>query len=388
MNVLSPSLAAQLANFAYKSLEANNTSRKINANPIITSHFAFDPSASTFTGISGTAAEHILDHCTGFGFFGIGNNKGNHKGEVVLTFRGTAGIADTLTDLHCGMTVGPNYKAVHAGFNRTFESIKPQLSKILSKLGSRPVHCVGHSLGGALATLAANWIKSQFKMPVKLYTFGAPRVGCNPFAIQTETNLNGIYRAVHRSDPVPMVPVWPFVHAGSEYRLSTCVSLTGAAHKMAGNAPGYINTASRYPDYKSMERGSLSNLTMTRLKYVNRHHASFNALWADKITSALLTLLRESGKITSILAQGVVAGTLTIYDALARSLVEISKMSSKYVEDCKGVLGHILNFVGKSGVTLVDITYSKVKKILYWMLEKLNQLVIAAVKVSPYIGIS
>jgi len=52
------------------------------------------------------------------------------------------------------------------------------------------------------------------------------------------------------------------------------------------------------------------------------------------------------------------------------------------------VLGHILNFVGKSSVTLVDITYSKVKKILYWMLEKLNQLVIAAVKVSPYIGIS
>ena len=90
-----------------------------------------------------------------------------------------------------------------------------------------------HSLGGALATLGANWIKAQYKVPVKLYTFGSPRVGHNPFAIQSETSLNGIYRAVHRSDPVPMVPVWPFVHAGNEYRISTCVSLTGAAHKMA-----------------------------------------------------------------------------------------------------------------------------------------------------------
>ncbi|MCQ8880515.1 lipase family protein [Pseudoalteromonas shioyasakiensis] len=382
MRTLSPTLAVNLAEFAYESLTG-----KLDVPIVLAKQFLFN-SKSSLKGVTGTCLEHVLNHSSGFGYIGEGRNGGIYEKEIVITFRGTAGIADTLTDLHCGMTVGPNYKAVHAGFNRTFESIKPQLSKILSKLGSRPVHCVGHSLGGAIATLAANWIKAQFKVPVKLYTFGAPRVGCNPFAIQTETNLNGIYRAVHRSDPVPMVPVWPFVHAGSEYRLSTCVSLTGAAHKMAGNAPGYINTASRYPDYKSMERGSLSNLTMTRLKYVNRHHASFNAHWADKITSALLTLLRESGKITSILAQGVVAGTLTIYDALARSLVEISKMSSKYAEDCKGVLGHILNFVGKPGVNLVDITYAKAKKILYWMLEKLNQLVIAAVKVSPYIGIS
>ncbi|CAM4253516.1 lipase family protein [Pseudoalteromonas ostreae] len=388
MNILSPSVAAQLAEFAYDSIAAvSKSSSNIEPSRIISKHFVFDSKKSAFTGVSGTVAEHVLNHATGFGFFGIGSKEGAHKGEVVLTFRGTAGIADTLTDLHCGLTVGPNYKAVHAGFNRTFESIKPQLKAILSKVGGRPVHCVGHSLGGALATLAANWIKAQYKVPVKLYTFGSPRVGHNPFAIQSETSLNGIYRAVHRSDPVPMVPVWPFVHAGNEYRISTCVSLTGAAHKMAGNAPGYINTASLYPDYKSMEKGSLSNLTMTRLKYNNRHHASFNAHWAEKITSALLTLLRESGKITSVLAQGVVAGTLTIYDALARSLVEISKMSSKYAEDCQGLLGHILNFVGKPGVIAVDYTYAQAKRILYWMLEKLNQVVIAAVKVSPYMGI-
>ena len=318
MKTLTPTLAVNLSDFAYAS-----TKTKLEVPLVLAKHFLFN-SKSSLKGVSGTTAEHLLNHSTGFGYIGEGRNGGRFEGELVIAFRGTAGIADTLTDLHCGVTVGPNYKAVHAGFNRTFESIKPQLAAILSKVGNRPVHCVGHSLGGALANLAANWIKSQYKVPVKLYTFGSPRVGCNPFAMQTETNLNGIYRAVHRSDPVPMVPVWPFVHAGNEYRLSTCVSLTGAAHKMAGNAPGYINTASHYPDYQSMQKGSLSNLTMTKFKYCNRHHASFNAYWADKITDGLLTLLRETGKITSIMAQGVIGGTLTLYDALARSLAQKS----------------------------------------------------------------
>lgn len=156
---------------------------------------------------------------------------------------------------------------------------------------------------------------------------------------------------------------------------------------MAGHAPGYINTASGYPDYKSMQKGSISNLTMTRLKYNNRHHASFNAHWSEKITSALITLLRESGKLASIMGQIGTSGVLTIYDLLARSIVEISQMSTKFAEDSKGLIGHILNFVGKPFVA-VDITYAGVKKALTWMLEKLKKLVIAAIKVSPHLGLS
>jgi len=387
MKILAPNVAVQLAEFAYDSIGvASGKSTGIEPNRIISKHFAFDASKSTLTGVSGTVAEHVLNHSTGFGFFGLGKTDGNHKGEMVIAFRGTAGIADTLTDLHCGVTVGPNHKAVHAGFNRTFESIKLQLANLLNKAGNRPVHCVGHSLGGALATLAASWIKDQYKVPVKLYTFGSPRVGFNAFAMQVETSLNGVYRAVHRSDPVTMVPVWPFIHAGDEYRLSTCVSLTGASHKIGGDSPGYINTASKYKDYKSMQKGSMSNLSLTRLKYSNRHHATFNALWADKITNALLTLLRESGKMTSILAQGAVGGALTLYDTLARALVEISKLSSKYAEDSKGLIGHILNFVGKPAVLVVDVTYKLAKDALYWMLEKLNTLVKSAIQMAPYVG--
>ena len=66
----------------------------------------------------------------------------------------------------------------HVGFNKTFNSIKPTLETYFNKNTTGPVHCVGHSLGGALATLTANWLHNkQGGRPISLYTFGAPRVG-------------------------------------------------------------------------------------------------------------------------------------------------------------------------------------------------------------------
>ncbi|TCI01770.1 lipase family protein [Corallincola luteus] len=373
MNTLSPKLAVDLADFAYKSKNIPKDNKNgIKAAANISKQFMFNAKASTLHGISGTVAEHTLNHFTGFGFVGVGRNEGHYKGEIVIAFRGTAGMADTLTDLHCGTTVGPNFQAVHAGFNRTFNSIKKQLAGLLDKMGNKPIHCVGHSLGGALAQLAANWIKKRYKVPVKLYTFGAPRVGYKSFATLAESSLQGVYRATHRSDPIPLVPVWPFVHAGDEYRLSTCVHLTGKAHCLAGDSPGYLETASAYKDYTSMAKGSAANFKAVRLKYENRHHASFTSVWADRIGEALLTLLRKSGQLTAIMAQAAIGGTLTLYDVLARSLVEISNLSKEYAEDCKGLLGHILNFAGKATVTVDKMTYSFIKSVLNLMLTKLG----------------
>ncbi|MGI2112686.1 lipase family protein [Shewanella frigidimarina] len=380
MKILTPILASNLAEFAYDSeyIKKDNIS-KINTPAMLAKQFLFNAQKSTLHGVSGTTAEHVLNHTSGFGFFGMGRNEGMFKGEAVLAFRGTAGMCDALTDLHCGVTSGPNNQLVHSGFNRTFNSMKPQIATLLEKLGNKPIHCVGHSLGGALANLAAIWIRKTFKIPVKLYTFGSPRVGFAPYAIQAETSLSAIYRAVHRSDPVPMVPVWPFVHAGDEYRLSTCVSFVGASHKMKGNAPGYINTASRYADYKQMQMGSICNLEHVRLKYEKRHLACFNAHWSDKISAGLIWLLRSSGKLTSILAQVGVSSTLSIYDLIARSLVELSQMTREYAEDCKGLLGHILTFVGKPSVKIVDLSYSTVRSILSMLLSRLKSVVVEAV---------
>ncbi len=72
------------------------------------------------------------------------------------------------------------------------------------------IHCVGHSLGGALATLAANWLKSfpEVNAKVHLYTFGAPRVGGKSFSMNATQRLDSIFRCVNGADPVPKVPVY------------------------------------------------------------------------------------------------------------------------------------------------------------------------------------
>ena len=52
----------------------------------------------------------------------------------------------------------------------------------------------GHSLGGALATLAAldvkNLCKAREQLDVTLYTFGAPRTGNHAFAWDVAAKVN------------------------------------------------------------------------------------------------------------------------------------------------------------------------------------------------------
>ena len=52
--------------------------------------------------------------------------------------------------------------------------------------------CVGHSLGGALATVCAVWAPEQYPLaPVSLYTFGQPRVGNDEFVSHLNSVVSG-----------------------------------------------------------------------------------------------------------------------------------------------------------------------------------------------------
>jgi pimeloyl-ACP methyl ester carboxylesterase len=69
---------------------------------------------------------------------------------------------------------------------------------------------VGHSLGGALATLAAVDFQDRYGYGdrISIYTFGSPRVG-NPGWARYVDSLpfgNRMYRIVHRGDPVAHLP--------------------------------------------------------------------------------------------------------------------------------------------------------------------------------------
>src|SRR5690606_37491112 len=124
----------------------------------------------------------------------------------------------------------------------------PQIRSFLTenKITGR-VHCIGHSLGGAVASLAADWIAKNTHLPTRLYTFGAPRVGTESFASSTSRALghNNIYTFYHETVHVTMVALYPFMHApyrqAGYYIHSTEPLLSGGAHKMeqySGNVRG------------------------------------------------------------------------------------------------------------------------------------------------------
>ncbi len=92
---------------------------------------------------------------------------------------------------------------VHHGFLSGFSEISETLdSMIRQKDDSQSLWLTGHSLGGALAVLAATHFVAQ---PIQgLYTYGAPRVGNAEFAQVLPHHLQ--QRFIHRDDWVPTVP--------------------------------------------------------------------------------------------------------------------------------------------------------------------------------------
>ena len=178
-----------------------------------------------------------------FGIAAIGGTE--QRKELFLIFRGTTTAnnkADFITDARIGLTSSSSGWPVHIGFNHAFSSMIRDIQDFCSsQKGVSTVHCVGHSLGGAVATLAADWAYSNIAKDVKLYTFGQPRVGLSMHALNITRKLGAknIRRVFHTTDPVPMVPVFPYVHN----------PLPGKGHSIDSNDLIHVATAHKMGKY-------------------------------------------------------------------------------------------------------------------------------------------
>ena len=162
-----------------------------------------------------TGGPSVIKVRTAFGFTLLGKNQ--LKGHAVVLFRGTQYLADWLTNFNITVSSSASGEPVHDGFNQSFKSMKPQIEAFMAiakKNQVHTIHCVGHSLGGALATVCADWLNSTYNWKPYVYTFGSPRVGLHTFASTYTKNIGAerIFRAYHKTDIVPCIPTWPFTH--------------------------------------------------------------------------------------------------------------------------------------------------------------------------------
>jgi hypothetical protein len=137
---------------------------------------------------------------------------------VIVAFRGTqvfkpgahgnveallAALRDVITDAKFCLKDVDGGGCVHSGFQKALDEVwNPLVARLQQLTKERPQRTVwftGHSLGAALATLAA----ARYPAARGLYTFGSPRVGNAAFAKRLKVPA---YRFVNNNDVVTRVP--------------------------------------------------------------------------------------------------------------------------------------------------------------------------------------
>ncbi|GAB0134387.1 hypothetical protein EsDP_00002764 [Epichloe bromicola] len=147
--------------------------------------------------------------------------------EIVLSVRGSSNIRNFITDIIFawqGCDLASDCK-VHTGFAKSWEEIQDAAARAIRTAreqnpGFRVV-ATGHSLGGAVATLAAAHLRRE-GYAVDVYTYGSPRVGNDKFADWMTGQPGGQWRVTHHDDPVPRLPpiFVGYRHISPEYWLS------------------------------------------------------------------------------------------------------------------------------------------------------------------------
>jgi hypothetical protein len=181
-------------------------------------------------------------------------------GKVYIAFAGTENSTDVKTDVSAGDTrmpaawlrPGDPAVRVHTGFLRVYTLLRP---KVLRLAGAAPpgatVVLCGHSLGGALATLAAlDLASSPAAAGVReLYTFGQPQVGDGAFVRLFDSRVPHAVRVVNPFDPVPRSLSAVFLHTKGHYAVTSFTRdspLTAhnlGTYELALRRPAWVRTA-------------------------------------------------------------------------------------------------------------------------------------------------
>ncbi|KUJ68129.1 lipase [Streptomyces albus subsp. albus] len=163
-------------------------------------------------------------------------------GMIITAFRGTepAQIRDWLSDATTPPRPGPARTGyVHYGFAEALESIFPTVKDTLAEFrdNGQTLWITGHSLGGALAMLAAArlFLEEPRLLADGVCTFGQPRTCDRELAdAYNEGFKKRMLRFVNNNDIVPQMPPAPaFTHVealryiDSDGRIRESVSLAG-----------------------------------------------------------------------------------------------------------------------------------------------------------------
>ncbi|OUC13023.1 MAG: hypothetical protein B0A82_19210 [Alkalinema sp. CACIAM 70d] len=152
---------------------------------------------------------------------------------IIVAFRGSTERDDWFDNFKCVMPVPDAFGKVHPGFRYALDHLWQKsygknskgeelrfldYIKQLQLQNPRSLWFTGHSLGGALATLAAARLREKDIPVYGLYTFGSPRVGDRNFERTFNADFKSKnFRFVNNNDTVTRIPPRElgYSHAGT-----------------------------------------------------------------------------------------------------------------------------------------------------------------------------
>jgi hypothetical protein len=201
---------------------------------------------------------------------------------VIVAFRGTE--ADRLGDVFddAGFVLAPwPHGFVHAGFLEALDRVWTPLAALLEPLAaSRAVWFTGHSLGAALATLAAD----RFPATAGLSTIGSPRVGDRLFGAAFEARFGArAARYVNDADIVTHVPPplpLPYAHVGQLRQITPEGHVTAQPPPFAHFVPQVFGDTGHLVEVtRALREGALTTAPDFLLDHMPRAYAV--DLWND-----------------------------------------------------------------------------------------------------------
>jgi len=345
------------------------------------------------TALGGASLGQIFTARTGFATSGFGYvlqlQQGN-RSHVVIATRGTRpempGLPDILTDLRGAMTPFGDFGPVHKGFKRTFDSILPQLDKESDRVitNADVVHCVGHSLGGAVATLVAAHYRQRGKT-VKLYTFGSPRVGAfaTYAAFHQAIGQPNILRVAHDLDPISLIAPFPYIHVNpspSDDNNLTIPSPTGQLFSTANHDMNqYILSVGGVNASWDMARGKTGqvdhdNAVLARWLL----HEDNDPGWVQYASAKTLSLLFKLFAHVLRTQSTVLIMRLSALDLLVELLLNGLYKTAALGAQVYTMLRHAATWAGIKVAAGAEFTAQILRRIVAAMLSRLQQIAIQA----------
>lgn len=200
--------------------------------------------------------------------FGVDNNSAQaalieHENYYCMSFRGTNEFMDWIDNINA-LSVEELFGGFHRGFWKSVDDVwQPLYSKLMSLNTAgkkRPLFITGHSLGGAMATIAAARLIHLDQPFTSVYTFGQPRaLTRNTSRIFNAECKSRYFRFHNNNDIVTRVParIMNYSHIGTYLYISDEKEI----HKEAGFWFKFIDAID----------GAVSDLKKRGLDGINDH---------------------------------------------------------------------------------------------------------------------